>query len=225
MNVLGYSIGKNSLALAAFALVTAGLLALTFANTKDKIKAQEKLAAEKALFEIVPRETHSNNMLETTWDIPQPLLEELSLKEAAQVNVAAKDGELVALIFPSVAVDGYSGDIKLLVGIYADGSLAGVRALAHKETPGLGDKIDLNKSSWILGFDGKSLFNPSAELWKVKKDGGEFDQFTGATVTPRAVVRQTKRSLEFFERYKTQIVADTLTQSKQAPSSPEQIDE
>jgi len=101
---------------------------------------------------------------------------------------------------PTVAPDGYSGDIKLIVGINLDGTIAGVRALSHKETPGLGDKVDLRKSNWILNFNGRSLLQPSIEQWAVKKDGGTFDQFTGATITPRAVVKSVKKALLFFQQ-------------------------
>lgn len=213
--MLGKSIGKNSLILATFAFATAGVLGLTFAQTKDKIAQQEKAAAEKALFELVPPATHDNNLLETTWTIPAAQLAELGLREPAKINIAFKNNKTVALLFPSVAHDGYNGDIKLLVAVWADGSLAGVRTLSHKETPGLGDKVDIKKSNWILGFNGLSLTNPDLTLWKVKKDGGRFDQFTGATITPRATVKQVKASLEFFQQYHTTIIAETLASLKQ----------
>ena len=103
-----------------------------------------------------------------------------------------------------------SGKINLIIGINRDGSLAGVRVLSHNETPGLGDKVDLKKSQWILGFNGKSLQNPTENLWTVKKDGGEFDQFTGATITPRAVVQQVRRTLEFFRASHTTLLNDSV---------------
>jgi electron transport complex protein RnfG len=106
------------------------------------------------------------------------------------------------------ARDGYSGDVNLIVGVNVDGTIAGVRALSHRETPGLGDKVDLKKSDWILGFNGKSLVNPTLARWTVKKDEGEFDQFTGATITPRAVVAATLRALQYAQANKTAIFAD-----------------
>ena len=102
---------------------------------------------------------------------------------------------------------GYGGDIRLLLGVDADGRLLGVRVLSHAETPGLGDKIETAKSGWALGFDGLSLGNPPVDRWKVKKDGGRFDQFSGATITPRAVVAAVRRGLEFFARQKAVILA------------------
>jgi electron transport complex protein RnfG len=114
---------------------------------------------------------------------------------------ARKQNQPVATIFQVTAPDGYSGNIRLLVGVNSDQSLAGVRVLAHKETPGLGDKIEIEKADWIKQFTGKSLINPSESQWAVKKDGGEFDQFSGATITPRAVVNQTKRVLVWAQSH------------------------
>jgi len=203
--VLTQSISKNSLILAAFALVTAGILAVTYQATAERIAEEERKAAQAALLEIVPATRHDNDMLSQTFSIPQNLLTELGLKNNANIHLAYNNGEPVAAIVPALAPDGYSGDIKLIIGINADGSLAGVRVLTHKETPGLGDKIDLRKSDWILGFNGKSLTNPNIEQWAVKKDGGHFDQFTGATITPRAVVQRVKQTLQFYSTHQALI--------------------
>ena len=113
---------------------------------------------------------------------------------------ARLQGEPVAVIFNSVAPNGYSGRINLLVGVYIDGSLAGVRVIKHAETPGLGDGIEIRKSSWITGFDDKSLDNPDADGWRVKRDGGEFDQLTGATITPRAIVAAVRNTLLYYRQ-------------------------
>jgi electron transport complex protein RnfG len=109
-------------------------------------------------------------------------------------------GEPVAVVLDPVVPDGYAGPIKLLVSVLADGTLGGVRVLAHRETPGLGDKIETAKSDWALSFDGKSLADPTEEKWKVKRDGGIFDQFTGATITPRAIVKTVKNTLLFVRQ-------------------------
>ncbi len=98
----------------------------------------------------------------------------------------------------AVAPDGYSGNIRLLVGVQADDTLSGVRVVAHRETPGLGDAIDEQRSDWVYGFDGKSLGNPPLAKWAVRKDGGHFDQLTGATITPRAIVRAVRRTLLYY---------------------------
>src|SRR5690625_7737958 len=104
--------------------------------------------------------------------------------------------EITGVIIPSVAPDGYSGAISMLVGVTRDGTLAGVRVLAHRETPGLGDKLELSRDDWCLSFDGRALGQPPAERWAAREDGGDFDQFTGATIPRRAVVRKVLRALE-----------------------------
>jgi len=191
------SIKKNSLLLLAFALVTAGILAGTHEGTKERIRDAERRAAEKALLEIVPATRFDNDLLLDTIPMPESAWQQLGLKNGGDIHIARKQGEVVAIITNAIAPDGYSGDIKFLAGVNRDGSVAGVRVITHTETPGLGDKIDLKKSDWITLFKGLSLQQPSLDNWKVKKDGGEFDQFTGATITPRAVVNQVKSVLLF----------------------------
>lgn len=196
--MIAQSIGKNSAILGIFALVTAGLIASTFQGTKGRIADAERQAAQKALNEVVPPSQHNNDLLSDALQLSPEQAAELGVSQDESIHVAKAKGNTVAFIFPALAPDGYSGDIKMIVGVNKDGSVAGVRVLAHKETPGLGDKVDLNKSDWVLSFDGKSLQNPIVDRWKVKKDGGNFDQFTGATITPRAVVKQVKKVLEYY---------------------------
>jgi electron transport complex protein RnfG len=196
--MLGQSITRNSLLLALFAVCTTALIAGTYLLTKDDIAQQKRLAEEKALLQIIPRTRHDNSMLDDTFPVG-PEDEGLGLKEEKRVYIARQNGKVVAAIVPVVAPDGYTGEIELIVGVNTDGTLAGVRALTHRETPGLGDKVDIKKSDWILGFDGRSLGNPALDGWAVKKDKGVFDQFTGATITPRAVVAATLRALQFAQ--------------------------
>jgi electron transport complex protein RnfG len=209
--MLGKSISKNSVILGAFALVTASVLALTHESTREKIAEAERTAAQKALFEVVPEDRHNNDLLNEARAIPPEYWNELGLEQDDKLYIARQDGVTQAVILPSVAPDGYSGDIKLLVGINTDGSVSGVRVLGHGETPGLGDKLELAKSPWILSFDGKSLGNPQLEDWKVKKDGGAFDQFTGATITPRAVVQQVKKTLVLFNEHRAALLGGVPT--------------
>ncbi|MEJ2531290.1 MAG: electron transport complex subunit RsxG [Halioglobus sp.] len=194
--MLRQSITRNSVLLAAFAVCTALLLTGTYLLTDDRIAWQIRQAEEKALLEIVPKSRHDNSMLDDTLPVG-PGAEGLGLRQEKNIHLARRDGEVVAAIIPVTARDGYSGDIELIVGVNADGSIAGVRALSHKETPGLGDKVSLKKSDWILEFNGRSLENPLPARWAVKKDRGVFDQFTGATITPRAVVAATLRALQY----------------------------
>jgi electron transport complex protein RnfG len=196
--MLGKSITRNSLLLALFAVCTTALIAGTYLLTKDDIAKQKRLAEEKALLEIIPRQKHDNSMLDDTINVG-PSDTTLHLVEDKHIYIAREQGDVVAVIVPTVAPDGYTGEIELIVGVNRDGSIAGVRALVHRETPGLGDKVDIKKSDWIRSFDGRSLTNPTLSGWAVEKDKGEFDQFTGATITPRAVVAATLRALQYVE--------------------------
>lgn len=205
--LLAKSISKNSLILGTFAFITAGTLAGTFLLTDDRIAASERRAAQRALFEIIPPSRFDNDLLASTWSIPDEDLSALGLQESNDIHIAKKDDNTVAVIIPCLAPDGYSGDIKLLVGVNVDGTVAGVRVLAHRETPGLGDKISLAKSDWVLSFDGRSLENPEPERWDVKKNGGVFDQFTGATITPRAVISRVEQTLHYFRANKDRILS------------------
>ena len=199
-NTLIKSIGRNSLGLGLFAVLTVGLIATTYVFTEDRIAAQVRAFEERALTEILPLDTHDNSLLDTRVTIqPEEQLANTTEKDAF---VAFRDNKPVAIILPATAPDGYSGRIELLVGINADGTLAGVRAVNHKETPGLGDKINTNVTDWIYGFTGKSLTDPKPAHWGVHKDGGAFDQFAGATVTPRAVVASVYRTLNYFTEHK-----------------------
>ena len=196
--MLGQSISRNSILLALFAVATALLLAGSYLLTKDRIAEEIRKAEEKALLEIVPRERHDNSMLDDTFPVGKETAQ-LGLRQEKRIYIARKGASVVAAIIPATARDGYTGDIDLVVGVNADGTIAGVRALSHKETPGLGDKVDLKKSDWVLGFNGRSLKNPTPSGWAVKKDKGVFDQFTGATITPRSVVAATRRVLEYAQ--------------------------
>ena len=196
--MLWQSISRNSVLLAIFAVCTTLLIAGTYLSTRDQIALEKRRAEEKALLQIVPRERHDNSMLDETLPVG-PESKGLGLKENKRIYIARQGDEIVAAIIPARAPDGYTGAIDLIVGVNVDGSIAGVRALAHKETPGLGDKVDFKKSDWVLGFNGRSLENPELAGWAVQKDKGVFDQFTGATITPRAVVAATLRVLQFAQ--------------------------
>ncbi|MGB0361271.1 MAG: electron transport complex subunit RsxG [Endozoicomonas sp.] len=194
------SIIRNSLGLGLFAVFTVGLISITWMLTQEQIQAQVHAYEAKALMEILPQNTHENILVDSKIILAPSKL--LSNQMAAEGYIAMNDGQVSAIILPVIAPDGYNGRIDLLVGIQRDGNLTGVRAVTHKETPGLGDKINTNVSDWILDFTGKSLSNPKTEGWGVKKDGGEFDQFTGATITPRAVVAAVYRALKYFNANK-----------------------
>ena len=181
--------------LGLFSVLGMGLVTWVHDSTAARIEENQRQTLLHSLQNLIPADHYDNDLLA---DAVQISLSERGLKPVT-VYRARKSGKPVAAVFSTVAPDGYSGEIRLLVAVKADGSLAGVRVLEHKETPGLGDLIDESKSRWILGFDGLSLGNPPEKQWKVKRDGGSFDQFTGATVTPRAVVEAVKNILSFFK--------------------------
>ena len=145
----------------------------------------------------------------------------LGTDQPVTVYRARKDGRPIAVVLTAIAPDGYSGRIKLLIGILFDGTVVGVRVVSHHETPGLGDAIEVERSDWIIRFSGRSLRNPPAEHWKVKRDGGVFDQFTGATITPRAVVNAVHRALVYFSHHQEQLFAEDTQTADGAPSEAE----
>ncbi len=189
----------SALMLALFALIGTALVASIFQGTRARIADNERRATLRSLNEIIPHSRYDNDLIEDTLSVRD---KELGTGESVQVYRARRGGEPVAVVLATTAPNGYNGPIKLLVGINYDASLAGVRVLAHRETPGLGDAIEARRSDWVLGFAGKHLGAPPVEAWRVRRDGGVFDQFTGATITPRAVVRAVKDSLIYFSTHK-----------------------
>lgn len=194
---------KNALVLGLFAIGTVGSVALLQQGTATRIAAAEREAQVRTLAEILPAGSYDNHLLDNRIELNAP---ELGHRSPQSAYLALKGDQPSALILPVTAPDGYSGAIHLLVGIFADGRLAGVRVLGHKETPGLGDKIELAKSDWVRSFEGKSLNNPGEDGWAVKKDRGEFDQFAGATITPRAVVKAVHGALRYFDKHRAQLL-------------------
>ena len=184
--------------LALFAVVGTTLVALTEYSTSAAIAENERQVLLRNLYALLPRDRLDNDIAADTLQLPASAL--LGTDDASTVYRARLGGEPVAAIFNSVAPEGYNGKIHLLVGVYIDGRLAGVRVVKHAETPGLGDAVEIRKSPWINDFAGKSLANPTPERWRVKRDGGDFDQFTGATITPRAVVAAVRNTLLYYQQ-------------------------
>lgn len=207
MAALGQSITRNAIGLALFAVITAGTIALTHAVTRDRIEEQVRQAEAGALLQIIPEDQHSNDLLAAT--VPVGPSEALGLKDTRQAHIARQNGRVTGVILPVIAPNGYSGGIHLLVGIDAGGQILGVRVTQHHETPGLGDKVETKKTPWVYSFNGKSLENLAPGQWAVAKDGGQFDQFTGATITPRAVVGAVHKALLYFEDHQATLLAPT----------------
>jgi Na+-translocating ferredoxin:NAD+ oxidoreductase subunit G len=182
--------------LSLFSVAGAGLVAVTHVATADRIAQNERQALLDRLAVLVPAERVTNDMAADALLVSDR--ERLGADRTTVYRARAGDAP-VALILTAVVPDGYAGPINLLVAVLADGTLGGVRVITHKETPGLGDKIEEQRTDWIHGFSGKSLADPEPARWKVKRDGGDFDQFTGATVTPRAVVKAVKNTLLYVK--------------------------
>lgn len=191
--------------LAGFALVAALLLGMADLATRDVIQLRLEEDLKAKLEEVIPAEMHDNDLLFDTVTLPSS---DANLGAAETiVYLAKKQGDVNAVCFKFVAPDGYAGAISLVMGIDKNGEILGVRVISHTETPGLGDKIEISKSKWILSFNGKSLDNVSFEQWAVKKDNGIFDQFSGATITPRKVVIAIRRGLEFYKANQATLLA------------------
>lgn len=197
------SIVTSTILLALFAIVGTALVAFTYDRTVEQIAENERQALLRNLHAILEPNAYDNDIFADTTEVTAPHL--LGTAEPVTVYRARNNGQPVAAVLSPIAPDGYNGAIKLLVGIYYDGEIAGVRVISHHETPGLGDGIEIDRSNWITGFEGRSLSSPSQANWAVKKDGGAFDQFTGATITPRAVVKAVQKALIYFREHRTQL--------------------
>jgi electron transport complex protein RnfG len=196
---------KTAITLVAFAFVGTAMLAYVFDITRAPIEASEKEARLALFKEILPESTYNNDLLKDSIEIaPNELL---GNRQSSVANIAKLNNKTAGVILEAIAHDGYAGDIKLLVAIRADGSISGVRVLAHKETPGLGDYIDIARSNWIKLFNDESVNRTPVEQWHVKKDGGKFDYMVGATITPRAVVKVVLKTLQFYELNKQALFA------------------
>jgi len=201
----------TALLLMIFATIGAGIVGLTYDNTIEDIKYNEQQTLLRKLNTILPASDYDNELLKDTILLAPDNL--LGTREKSIAYRARKKSKPVAIVVPAIAPNGYNGPIHLLVGIYYDGTLAGVRVVKHRETPGLGDVVEARRSDWILGFSGKSLSNPNTKKWKVKRDGGHFDQFTGATITPRAVVKAVHSALLYFDKHQKQLFKLTTTKN------------
>jgi electron transport complex protein RnfG len=203
---------RSALALGLVAVLGTGLLAVINELTRERIEEQERRAVLQQLQEIISPDRYDNALHDDVFSFR----DEAAFPGGQTVTAyrARRGGEPVAVILRLAAIDGYNGNIQLLVGIDHDGRLSGVRVTSHKETPGLGDGIEVEKSDWIRRFAGRALFDPPPDRWAVARDGGVFDQFTGATITPRAVVRAVRKALEYFAANR-----DTLFETPADPTA------
>lgn len=191
---------KNSQILAIFAIACTAIVGLVNELTSDKIKSQEQLQLLNTFHSIIEPSRYNNDITQDCVNLNSTLLGNTANdKKMHTAYIARQDNNPVAIAMTSTAPDGYNGNIELIIAINMDETVSGVRVLKHQETPGLGDKVEIRKSDWITSFTDKKLLSENDSRWAVTKDNGMFDQFTGATITPRAVVKAVRKTLLYFK--------------------------
>ena len=213
MNSTPHPVIRSGVLLGLIAVLGTALLAGVNALTHERIVEQEKLRALQQLNAVLSTASYNNDLLQDKIEISN----ETFFRHPAPVVIyrARMDDKPVAVLMIVTAPDGYNGDIRLLTAIDTTGTVLGVRVVSHRETPGLGDPIEIERSDWVLGFTGKSLLNPQGKSWAVKRDGGEFDQFTGATISPRAVVKAVHSTLLYFKANQKSLFETASNTAKQ----------
>ena len=189
---------KPALTLAIIAAVLTALVVLVASFTRDRIASNEQAWIRQRLDALVSPATHDNDLLADSIAVTAPDL--LGSSQPIKIYRARRAGAPVAAVLRPIAPDGYRGPIELLVAIGQDGRLIGVQVIRHQETPGLGDAFESRDVHWLDRFRGRSLTDPPTQRWTVRRDGGDFDAFTGATITPRAIVKAVRNSLEYYQR-------------------------
>lgn len=200
-----FTITRNGLILGAFGLIATALVALVHALTSERIIQQEQQQLIASVNALIPASSHDNDLYDSCIQVLSP--QYLGSREPQRAYRAFLNGQPTAIAMETIAPDGYNGNIKLVVGIWIQGRIAGVNVISHNETPGLGDRIERRKSNWLSQFDNTTLNGEKDSRWAVTKDGGQFDGFTGATITPRAVVKAVKNAVIFYQRNKQQLMA------------------
>ena len=193
------------------------MLAFVHDQTKDRAASNERAYLLRSLNSVLAPSEYDNDLSSDAILISD--FELLGSREPIAVYRARQNGRPAAAIISSVAPDGYGGPIRLIVGIQYDGTLSGVRVVSHRETPGLGDKIETKRSDWILGFSGRSLDTSASADWAIREDGGVFDRFTGASITPRAVVKAVHNTLIYFAAHRDEIFEQEQSEP-QTPAKP-----
>lgn len=199
---------RTAVILFVFVVTFTGLLAAAYTFTRPTLLATEAREKMKLISEVLPADRYDNDLLNDVLQLPATA--ELGNDQPTPAYRARLRGEPAALVLETTAPDGYSGKIRMIMAVTADGRITGVRVLGHKETPGLGDYIEVRKDKnkarpWITQFDGTALAGSTAQDWRVTKDGGRFDAYAGATVTPRAVVKAVHKALQYVEQHRERL--------------------
>ncbi|MCH7822212.1 MAG: electron transport complex subunit RsxG [Proteobacteria bacterium] len=207
------SVIKSGTTLALIAAICTTLVAATYELTTERIAANEKSLLEKSLQPVLAGVIYDTDIGESRLVIAPP--HDLPGSDEALIYRVYFDEQPVAALFAVTARNGYSGSIRILLGVDFDGVVTGLRILQHRETPGLGDKIVSARSDWVYQFDGRSIGDPDVTAWAIRGDGGEFDQLTGASITPRAVVNAMRDTLIYYEAHRDEIFSLPSTEDNQ----------
>ncbi len=217
-NGVSDSTQRNAVVLVVVGLAAAILLSVVHWLTRAPIAQARERVAEAELFAVVPAFAKATDVSLDFLPVPPQFRTGLGIEAGARIYRIKRGGEILAVIVPALSPSGYGGPIRLIAGIDRDGIVTGVKVLEHHETPGLGDRIAADKSDWIRRFTGKSLLDPVPNRWQVRRDGGAFDQITGATISSRAVVRQVRRALDYFNDDRARLLdAGAIAAPESAP--------
>jgi Na+-translocating ferredoxin:NAD+ oxidoreductase subunit G len=189
---------RPALTLAIVAAALTAVIALVASVTRERIAANEQAWIKQRLDALIAPGTHDNDLLADSITVTAPDL--LGSSQPVRIYRARRGGMPVAAVIRPIAPDGYRGPIELLVAIGQDGRLIGVQVIRHEETPGLGDAFESRDIHWLDRFRGRALTDPPLPRWTVRRDGGDFDAFTGATITPRAIIKAVRNTLEYYQR-------------------------
>jgi Na+-translocating ferredoxin:NAD+ oxidoreductase subunit G len=201
----------QAMLLGGMATLASAALVLGDLETRDDIALRQAEDLKASLRQVLPDAIHDNDLLSDVVKLPG----EGENGKPLKVYRAHLNGKISAVAYEVSAI-GYAGPVTSIMSVAADGSVLGVRVLTHAETPGLGDKIEATRSDWIFSFNGHSINNTTQAQWHVQKDGGEFDQFTGATITPRAVVKSVYNGLKKFESYRGTLLLPPMTPEEES---------
>lgn len=207
------SVVNSGITLAAIAAICTALVAATYHLTAERIEANQVALLEQSLQPALSGRLYDGGASESKLVLPPP--HELPGNEPAIIYRVFNGDEPVAALLVVSARDGFSGPIRLLVGVDYGGIVTGVRVLQHRETPGLGDRIESERTDWILQFDGHSLRDPDLAGWAIRSDGGQFDQLTGASVTPRAIIKAIRETLLYFDANRDMLFSLPATEEEE----------
>ncbi len=200
---------KSGMTLALIGAICTAMVATTYVLTHDRIAANERSWLEKSLEPALGGILFDGGVSDSMLVLQAP--HGLPGSDDALIYRVYADARPLAALFAVTARDGYAGAIRILLGIEYDGTLTGVRILQHRETPGLGDRIESSRSDWVFQFDGRALGDPDVDAWAIKRDGGQFDQLSGASITPRAVMTAIRETLIYFEAHRDDIFSAPAT--------------